>query len=514
MFFRKDQTVMEELPFVAVIDPAQNKNYCGQCFQNIKVTECPSCQQISYCSRKCERDDIIHKKECLAFKNCSERENCKDLLENDLLRLFLRILIRTQMNIDSDELTNFYNLTDEYDNILKDKERIQQLEFLKCAIRTVMGNEFLADFSKKDLVSLYGKMVIHKTDIKAGNNTIGIAIYLDASKFKHSCQPSLNVSFSGSKLILKANRPMTQNESPTISICDTNLSDSERKTYLKKFFYFDCHCSKCIGVESKIQASIPSLKFNEKDIRHPELNLAVRMANKFCETFTAKCIFSLFQIDSENSIANAFKTKILFEARPSNDKKYMVAWTYRDFDPYTIYINEIFKKRLEILNANAQENIEEIETITFYLSVLILHELAHLLFRWKGDRVSPEKIREAGIKLEDWLFGGKVTILTHPGSNWSPNSKHYGIRIKKIVTDTKYSRLSYDKYINKICHFEPDEDFELYTTLFCDDIKNEIDTLTLKGCSEIYENNSQDDDDPDIDENDIYETMYRKCLFH
>lgn len=171
---------------------------------------------------------------------------------------------------------------------------------------------------------------------------------------------------------------------------------------------------------------IPSLKFNEKLIAHPELNLAVKIANKFCETLLAKCIFAEFQIDSKTSLENAFKTQILFKTRPESDKKYIVAWTYRDSDPYTIYINEIFKKRLEILNKNVKENIEEIETIIFYMTVLILHELAHLLFRWKGAKVSPEKIREAGIKLEDWLFGGRVHILAKPSSNWTLDSKYYG----------------------------------------------------------------------------------------
>ncbi|RNA44397.1 histone-lysine N-methyltransferase SMYD3 [Brachionus plicatilis] len=157
------------------------------------------------------------------------------------------------MNIDSNELTSFYNLTDEYENILQDKERINQLKLLKNGIRQIMGDEFWKEFSEKDLVSFFGKMLIHKTDIKAGNNSIGIAIYLEKSKFKHSCEPNSTIAFSGSKLILKANRLITQNESPTISICETNLSDLERKAYLKKFFYFDCHCSKCIGVEAQIQ---------------------------------------------------------------------------------------------------------------------------------------------------------------------------------------------------------------------------------------------------------------------
>lgn len=75
----------------------------------------------------------------------------------------------------------------------------------------------------------------------------------------------------------------------------------------------------------------------------------------------------------------------------------------------------------------------------------------------------------------------------------------------------KYSRLSYTRYINKVCHFQPEEDFEYYTTLFCDDIKNEIDTLTLKACDE-NNNNKSDDNDPD--EEDEYELMFRKCLFH
>ncbi|CAF1000893.1 unnamed protein product, partial [Brachionus calyciflorus] len=450
MFFKKDQIILKETPFVIAIDLIQNKNYCGFCFQNKKLFECPSCQHFFYCSRECERKDVIHKKECTAFKNYSECGSC-DLLEIDLQRLFLRILVRTKMDINPIELASFNSLTDEYDNIVKDKERINQFKYLKNGIRQIMGNEFLSEFSEKDLISYFGRMLIHKTNVKSGNNLIGMALYLEASRYKHSCEPNTTISFSDSKLILKANRLITQDESPTISLCETNLSDSERKTYLKKFFYFDCHCLKCTGTQP------------------------------------IKVIFAEFEINCNSSLENIGKTKIVFETRPANDKKHILSWTYRESNPNTIYINKIFQERLEILKSNRKENIEEIETITFLMCVLILHELAHLLFRWKGVKVTPDKIKEAGIKLEDWLFGGKVMILTKPRSNWSSCSKHYGIRIRKIVTDIKYSRLSYPEYISKVCHFKPEEDFELYTTLVCDEIKNEPDTLALKSCDQLPE---------------------------
>lgn len=65
---------------------------------------------------------------------------------------------------------------------MKDKERINQFKYLKNGIRQIMGNEFLSEFSEKDLISYFGKMLIHKTNVKSGNNLIGMALYLEASR--------------------------------------------------------------------------------------------------------------------------------------------------------------------------------------------------------------------------------------------------------------------------------------------------------------------------------------------
>ncbi|CAF1062862.1 unnamed protein product [Brachionus calyciflorus] len=251
MFFKKDQTILEEKPFVFAIDPIQNKKYCGFCFQNANVKECPSCEQFYYCSRKCGHLDLIHKKECKAFRNCSERESIKYMLRIDLLRLFLRLLlVVTEKDVNPTELARFKSLTDEYDNIVKDKERINQLNSISANIGIIMGQEFLRQFSEKDLISYFGRMLMHKIAIKSGEISIGIGIYFNARKFQHSCEANSTMYFSGSRLLIKANRLITQDESPTISLCESSLSDSERRIFLKKSFYFDCNCSKCSGTQA------------------------------------------------------------------------------------------------------------------------------------------------------------------------------------------------------------------------------------------------------------------------
>lgn len=77
------------------------------------------------------------------------------------------------------------------------------------------------------------------------SKTIGSGLYLSASALNHSCSPNSVVTFSGSKIFVKAIRDLEQEE-PLISYCELLETVDKRQEFLSKTYYFLCKCSKCI----------------------------------------------------------------------------------------------------------------------------------------------------------------------------------------------------------------------------------------------------------------------------
>ncbi|CAF0703826.1 unnamed protein product [Brachionus calyciflorus] len=509
----------ESLPFAISLNYNKKQQYCDFCFQQrYRLHDCPDCHFMFYCNRNCEAADSIHKMECVAFTKLIKKQILSKCFQNELLRLYLRILIKIKFNnkeIMRDDLQKFDNLTDGYDSLLDDQERMNQIKFFKLSIKDLMGNEFMSKFTEEELISYYGKMILHKFEVKSNNNSIGIGLYLN--KLNHSCEPNSVVFFDGPKLIIQPNRELRFGELPEISLCDVDMSDTERKKFLKQFYYFDCNCSRCSGIKKQQKVDIfPELKFNEDSIEESTLKLAIRIANMFLKTNHAKDTFLEFSIDPEYSQKRINGTQIIFREQPIW-KKYLISWTERNYNADKIFINITFKKRLEILEAERETRIEEIQTITLFLAVLIIHELAHLLFRWKGFDFSPKKYKDAGAYLERKLFDGEVNILTRPKSEWTAYSDHYGLRIKTISSKKKsVNKISYNEYIKKVCNFEFGDDPNLYVTPPFDEEEIQDDTLALKECEETYETSGENDSElsSDNDDDDFFDNYADKCEFH
>ncbi len=86
--------------------------------------------------------------------------------------------------------------------------------------------------------------------------------------------------------------------------------------------------------------------------------------------------------------------------------KEFLGWTYRDVNALDIHINEIFEKRLKKIKDKREKKI-----IIVYMTIIILHEVARLLFRWSGLNNTPKSFRnrhlmpENGDNFENKLFG-------------------------------------------------------------------------------------------------------------
>ncbi|RNA39273.1 CRN domain-containing -containing [Brachionus plicatilis] len=197
------------------------------------------------------------------------------------------------------------------------------------------------------------------------------------------------------------------------------------------------------------------LQFSDDATCDENLCLAVKILNNYLLVESFSFIFKTnYHIDFEISKKKLNEIKILYASHEKKDKDAdYLAWTDRCLDPKIIFINQIFRQRLDYLkNGHKKTKKKETEIIVVFFSFLLIHELGHLLLRWKGELNSPTTFGEAGFFLENKLFGGTVQLLIIPSKDWSVNSECIGIAINKPLgykeLDAKI--LSYQKYIHKI----------------------------------------------------------------
>ncbi|RNA39613.1 SET and MYND domain-containing 3 [Brachionus plicatilis] len=358
-------------PYVYCLNFEKKKKFCDFCFKVLsKVCSCPICDCMHYCNRICEKNDFIHKFECQNFS-----QNSKKFLQNDILILFLHTLIRTKKINDFDAQL-FLELDGTY------QQNNVKLDASKCIdeISKLMDKSFIQLFDQNELISYFDKMMANKIEIKSSGETIGLGIYLDYA-FDDSDKSNIDISFDGLKIIYK------------------------RKNF-------------------------PALSFSELATDCGYLKKAIRIANKFLKSQTVRDLYrAKIKLKTEFLHEKMYQVKIDFveqiKAKP-NDRDFL-AWTDRDISN-KININQIFEKRLKKISNNLTDSMgqKEEEIIIVFIGLLIIHEFAHLLYRWNGNLYSPDS-REAGNSLERKIFDGHTRAIISPKSKWDENSRFLGM---------------------------------------------------------------------------------------
>lgn len=93
----------------------------------------------------------------------------------------------------------------------------------------------------------------------------GSGLYINQSKFNHSCEPNAHILFPSSNFILNvvALRDIQPGEEICISYideCMLSRSRHSRQKYLKENYLFHCNCEKCVK-----QAEDPDVTSDEED---------------------------------------------------------------------------------------------------------------------------------------------------------------------------------------------------------------------------------------------------------
>ncbi|CAF0972683.1 unnamed protein product [Brachionus calyciflorus] len=447
-----DEIITSELsPFAYCLKYENKKIYCDCCFKKItRVCSCPVCELMYYCDRKCENNDTTHKFECEHFKRAAKVFELNEMLKDDLIRLFLRIMIRINNTNDIDA-TYFFDLQKSHQKIYDIMAKKYTSEISK-----LMGKDFISSINFEATVTSFDKMMTNKIEIKNDQETLGFGIYLQ-NFFDDLGSEKNEVYFDGIKLF-----------------------------YKRKLF--------------------PALRFSESATKDPNVRVSIRIANKFLESGKVRYFYhEKIKVKADILRKKIFDVKIIFvdQEKANPNAKDLLAWTDR-YVINEIYINRIFEKRLNAISCIEDDSAQkEKETITVFIGFLLIHEFAHLLYRWNGNFYSPEN-KDAGFQLENVIFDGRVRPIISPKSQWNENSKYLGIGIRiRSSKKRKMQFFSYENYIKKL--YEDNLNFSSYFTPKLEEIEFNNDILALRQCDCDFEQDPDDDNNSDWDD---YEAIY------
>ena len=238
------------------------QTHCNNCLQQIECQEgcrvsvlCPSCDNISYCSVQCLKED----KE----DHCNECDIMEQLWTiPDITRIMVRLLLKLDdSNVVGSEKLPFSLGERSFEELLSHSDKIEDTD--ECALQIYETIKNLIPGAVKTwsyFKEVYGKLIINSFEVSgADDEKVGYALYLGPSILDHSCVPSAEVDFSGKRIIVKSKLNIIDINLRKIyiSYIDVSPPSDVRRNRLKKYYHFDCFCDRCVGIKLSWVVSEP-----------------------------------------------------------------------------------------------------------------------------------------------------------------------------------------------------------------------------------------------------------------
>ncbi|CAI9738471.1 Hypothetical predicted protein [Octopus vulgaris] len=378
------EVIYRESPYVHVVSDKELKNHCSSCFKSASsLKHCSRCKLLRYCNSSCQKADwSIHKQECPFFIDVVPE------VLSESIRMLLRIIIRYQngdhtkmISTDPYWKRSFSDLMSHLERMQQDELRCKQFAHVLSILSKVLeGSEVLPPVPQ--LWEFFGKMVINSYSIhdELHENVIGSGVYLGASYLDHQCCPNAIVSFSGTKLAIRALEPITQPlpNQVFISYIQNDAPSWERREELLQRYYFRCLCSMCTTDAEQTDKQMTSVK--------------CFMAN--CDGFTG---IKEINNDGYCQLWPCVKCKVIEFPTEYVDE---VCQLWLETRKFVKDLNKMFESG-EIQNAldSAEENLKKVENSLFHESNLnivstmaIAKDACISLQLWEKAAVYSEKV--------------------------------------------------------------------------------------------------------------------------
>ena len=267
-------------PLVNCLNDNKKGVKCDHCFATLRAKtkhDCHRCLRMHYCSLECQLEDhTIHELECQMIG-----KYYNPYLKHRFYRLFLRLYLMVITDINVQTQYKLYNGTNRSledlmaheSEIESDPKRCELFEYIHQTVE-YLCNEFGFQMNSDLLFRLFCQLSINYYSVICYSGTkeilVGAGLYIEASVLNHSCDPNAATVYFGSTLVLKAIKPIEANDEITISYLDLSLDRNRRQSALKKYFYFDCRCSRCETNES-------DFKYHRfADLKHQIINESMK----------------------------------------------------------------------------------------------------------------------------------------------------------------------------------------------------------------------------------------------
>jgi len=260
----RGQEVLICQPFAHVVALEGRETVCDGCMRMaseddeiVILKKCSGCKAVYYCRVQCQRKawTSYHRNECKNLKKVSPK------IPTDTVRLMARIIfklkeggLKTVATLPDGSERYFEDLMTHRAEIVKDSKRLEAFLAFFAVLEDYIGNDLPP---KTEVLDIFGRVVTNTFNIMNDDyQNIGVGLYLEASIIDHSCIPNANVVFSGCQLHLRAIENIQTFSDVRISY--TNLLDftDVRKSTLRKQYYFDCDCKKCLEDDEKTKKAI------------------------------------------------------------------------------------------------------------------------------------------------------------------------------------------------------------------------------------------------------------------
>ncbi|XP_063781142.1 histone-lysine N-methyltransferase SMYD1 isoform X2 [Pseudophryne corroboree] len=234
--------IFAEPAYSAVVFDNYTHSVCHLCFKKQeKLQRCGQCKFAHYCDRTCQKDAWVdHKYECASVKKLGRAPN-----EN--IRLAARIMWRIER--EGSGLTEgcFISVDDLENHLLKfeEEERNGLMEDVQFFLDYWPSQN--KQFGMHYISYIFGVISCNGFTLsdQRGLQAVGVGIFPNLCLVNHDCWPNCTVIFNNGKIELRSLGKINKGEELSVSYIDfLNLSE-DRKSQLKKQYYFECTCEHC-----------------------------------------------------------------------------------------------------------------------------------------------------------------------------------------------------------------------------------------------------------------------------
>lgn len=252
---KRGTTILKCEPFCYIVREDKRPSVCDNCFAEsadaeVPLKKCTRCKVARYCGVRCQKESWrdLHKEECTYLAAVAPK------VPTDTARLMARAVIRLRGGGASKTVScpggvkrRFDDLVSHRKEIVRDSSRIEAFQAFFEVVKDCFG-EFTPP--KDEMLEIYGRILINSFNImNVENLPIGIGLYLEGSVFDHSCEPNATVVFDGKKLIVRAIKELSEDETIYISYTSLHHPTAKRRAALREQYYFECGCSRCCDCE-------------------------------------------------------------------------------------------------------------------------------------------------------------------------------------------------------------------------------------------------------------------------